>query len=150
MPRGVMATAMTREDAERQVLAEAPRMRIVSSKEIDLRGIVLPTGPPPKMWAVVVEHIDPEKEAKLLQHADPEGEAEREARRLWTGLATDPESLVTGVIEEFPCPVCDQEIRLELPAPREASDPEEATCPKCGAGLVRPKGTLAWHVGAGE
>jgi len=35
MPRGVLTVADTQEEAEQQVLAEAPRIQILRSREID-------------------------------------------------------------------------------------------------------------------
>lgn len=37
MPRGVLTVAATREEAEQQILEEAPHIQILRSREIDLR-----------------------------------------------------------------------------------------------------------------
>jgi hypothetical protein len=138
-----MAVADSQEAAERQVVDEAPQMRVLRSREIDLSDF--PSRP--KHWCVVVEHIDPDEEAKLPQHDDPESHCEREARELYAHLFDNPASLVTTVIEEFDCPACHQKVRLELPPPHEAADQETARCPRCRAELTRARGELVWRVG---
>ena len=81
MPRGVLTVADTREEAEQQIRAEAPEVEILRSREIDLGGLPpLVSGPLPKHWVVVVQHPDPDEEAKLPQHDDPEDHCERETR----------------------------------------------------------------------
>jgi hypothetical protein len=97
MARGVMAVSETQQEAERQVLADAPQMRIVASKRIDLSDLPpLRSRPmPTNLWAVAAEHINPEEEAKLPQHEDPLGHCERETRELYQKLAADPLSLVS-------------------------------------------------------
>jgi hypothetical protein len=145
MPRGVMAIADTRDEAERQVLNEASQLRVLRSREIDLSGLPpLLSGPLARHWVVVVEHADPEEESELPQHDDPETRCERETRQMYLKLAINPELLVSGVIEEFACPACDHKIRVELRAPREARYPEHATCPECQTHLKRAKGGLTW------
>jgi len=144
-----MTIAETKEDAERQVLREAPQVRVLRSREIDMSGIPpLSSGPIRKHWVVVVEHPDPEVEAGLPQHDDPEEYCEREARLLYLKLGVDPDLLVSGVIEQFPCPACGEEIRLELPAPREGPERTGGACPHCRTPLTRPSGNGAWKVAA--
>lgn len=84
MPRGVLTVAETQKEAEQQVLAEAPGIQILRSREIDLSGLPpLRSGPLTEHWVVVVQHPDPDKEAKLPQHDDPEDHCERETRLLY-------------------------------------------------------------------
>lgn len=147
MPRGVLTVADTQEEAERQVLAEAPHIQILRSREIDLAGLPpLPAGPLPGHWVVVVQHPDPEEEAKLPQHGDPEDHCEREIRLLYLSMAVDPDLVVSGVIEELLCPACGNPVRLELPAPREGRPRTGAACPNCRTPLTRRDGNAAWEV----
>jgi hypothetical protein len=147
MPRGVMAVAETQEEAEKQVISGTPQLLVLRSREIDLSGLPpLRSGPLPKHWVVVVEHRDPGEEAKLVQHDDPEAHCERETREMYTKMATDPESLVTGDHWEFDCPACNQRIQLDLPPPRAQPDPVRASCPECQTDLVRAKGQDRWEI----
>jgi hypothetical protein len=95
---------------------------------------------------VVVEHSNPEEEAKLPQHDDPEEHCERATRQMYLAMATDPDLLVTGVIEQFACPACEEEIQIELPAPRQRRDPGHADCPECGTHLSRAPQGHGWEV----
>jgi hypothetical protein len=147
MPRGVAAVAETREEAESQVLADAPNMRVLRSREIDLTGLPpLPTGPIPQHWVVVVEHPNPDEEAKLPQHEDPETHCERELRLLYLKLAVDPDLLVTGEIEKFACPACGDPIRLEMPPAGERRARLGAACSSCRAPLKRSSESDPWAV----
>lgn len=147
MARGVMAVADTQEDAEKQVLAGARHIRVLRSRQIDLSGLPpLRTGSLARHWVVVVEHQDADEEAKLPQHDDPENHCERETRLLYLKLAVDPELLVDGVIEEFPCPVCNHAVRLELPPPRDGRQRTGAACPACRAPLRRAGGRGGWEI----
>ncbi len=142
-----MVVAETREEAEQQVLNEAPHVRVLRSREIDLNGLPpLRSGPLPKHWVVVVEHRDPEREGKLPQHEDPEEHCERATRQMYLAMATDPDLLVTGVTEQFTCPGCAEEIQIELPAPRERRDPGHSDCPECGTHLSRSSTGDGWEV----
>jgi hypothetical protein len=142
-----MVLADTQEEAEDQVRAEAPQMRVMRAREIDLSDLPpLRAGPLRKHWVVVVEHRDPEEEAKLPQHDDPENQCERETRLRYLKLAVDPDLLVEGVIEEFPCPACEHRIRLELSPPREGRERTGAACPECRAPLKRNDPAGAWEV----
>lgn len=142
-----MTIAETKEDAERNVLREAPTVRVLRSREIDLSGLPpLRSGPIPKHWVVVVEHSDPEVEAGLPQHDDPEEHCERQTRLLYLKLGVDPELLVSGVVEQFPCPACGEQIRLDLPAPREGRERTGGACPHCRAPLTRELPNDAWEV----
>ena len=94
----------------------------------------------------MVQHPDPDQEAKLLQHDDPENQCERETRLLYLSMAVNPDLLVGGVIEEFSCPACDERIRLELPAPREGRRRTGAACPSCRKPLTRKRGEAVWQV----
>ena len=147
MPRGVAAVGETRAEAERGVLEGSTQLRILRSREIDMTGLPpLATGPVPRHWVVVVEHEDPLEEAKLIQHADPEGECERETRLLYLRLALDPESLVIGEHEEFPCPGCGKRVHLDMP-PKHARRPRTgAACPSCKAPLTRATEADTWAV----
>lgn len=144
MARGVMAVAETQGEAEDQVLDGHPQIRVLRSREINLDG--LPGKPLPKHWAVVVEHRDPEREAELPQHEDPEEEAERSARQTYLAMSMHPEMLISGSIEQFACPACGKEIRIELPAPREKKDSGHADCPECGKHLCRAETPSGWEV----
>jgi hypothetical protein len=139
-----MAVAETQAEAEAQVLDGNPQIRVLRSREINLDG--LPGKRLPKHWAVVVEHCDPVREAGLLQHEDPEEVAERSVRQNYLAMSMDPEMLITGSIEQFPCPACGKEIRIELPAPREKRDPGHTDCPECGKHLCRAEGPAGWKV----
>ena len=147
MARGVMVIADTQVEAEEQVLGGAPQVRVLRSREIDLSDLPpLRAGPIARHWVVVVEHRDAAEEAKLPQHDDPENHCERETRLLYLKLATDPELLVDGVIEQFPCPACEHVVRLELPAPREGRKRTGAVCPACRTPLRRARRTRAWEI----
>lgn len=152
MARGVFATGETKQDAERQVREAAPRMRILRSRPISLAGLppLRTPGPLDNPWVVVVEHEDPVEEAKLPQDEDPEGEVERSTRELYLNLATDPEALVTSVLEEFECPACGARIEIELPPPSEVRFENHTTCPTCDVFLVRPKDELEWQAAGGH
>jgi hypothetical protein len=105
MPRGVHATGETQEEAERQALDGHPHMRGLRSREMDLSDFTPRAGLiVGRHWAVVVEDEDPQKEAQLEQHDDPEAHCERETRELFAALASNPQSLVVGSIEECVCP----------------------------------------------
>jgi hypothetical protein len=117
MPRGVMAIAETRDEAERQVFGAAIQVRILRSREIDMGGLPPLQGPLRRHWVVVVEHPDPDEEAKLPQHEDPETHCERETRLMYLKLAVDPMLLVTGSVEQFACPACAASIEIKLPPP---------------------------------
>lgn len=144
MARGVAVIAETQDEAEDQILDGYPDIRVLGSREINLDG--LPGKPWPKHWAVVVEHRDPEREAELQQHEDPEEEAERSVRQDYLAISLDPELLVVGSIEQFNCPACEEEIRIELPAPRERKDSGHADCPECGKHLCRAESPSGWKV----
>ncbi len=141
MARGVMAVAETQGEAEDQVLDGHPQIRVLRSREINLDG--LPGKPLPKHWAVVVEHCDPEREAELPQHEDPEEEAERSARQTYLAMSMHPEMLISGSIEQFACPACGKEIRIELPAPREKKTRDTPTALSAGSICVAPRLPLA-------
>jgi hypothetical protein len=144
MARGVAVIAETQDEAEDQILDGYPDIRVLGSREINLDG--LPGKPWPKHWAVVVEHRDPEREAELQQHEDPEEETERSVRQDYLAISLDPELLVVGSIEQFNCPACEEEIRIELPAPRERKDSGHADCPECGKHLCRAESPSGWKV----
>lgn len=138
MPFVVTAVAPSREEAEHQVLAEAPGLRVVRCRKIDFAGLPpLSSGPRPVHWVVLVEHTDPAEDAKRSSHDDPETACEREVRQLYLKMALDPEMLVTGVIEQFACPACESELSFELPAPRETPYPIHRQCGSCRALLER-------------
>jgi hypothetical protein len=148
MARGVMAIAETQAEAEHQIRAEAPQMRVLRSREIDLTGLPpLASGPVPKHWVVVVEHQDPDEEAKLVQHDDPETHCEREARLLYLKLGIDPMLLVSGnATERFPCPACGEMIELKVAMAREAgTKPQNRQCPKCKTPMTR-SAVRSWEI----
>jgi hypothetical protein len=145
MPRGLLTVAETREEAMRQATDGFGRFRAIDAREIELSDLPpLATGPVPKHWAVVVEHKDPEEEAKLPQESDPLGKCERETRLRYLTLAVDPQLLVTGIREQFPCPECEKMITLNLPAPRDTRYPQNVQCPDCRAPLTRAQDSLKW------
>jgi hypothetical protein len=140
-----MTIAETQDEAERSVVRSAPQLRVLRSREIDLSGLPpLRSGPLPRHWVVVVELEDPEVEATLPQHADPEDVCERETRLLYLKMATDPELLTTGMIEQFPCPACSSGVRFELPPPRESRYPLNRQCPDCRAHLRKDRAGASW------
>jgi hypothetical protein len=140
MPFAVNAVAPTQEAAERQVLDDAPALRVLRCRRIDFAGLPpLSSGPRPEHWVVLVEHSDPVEDAKRSVHADPETACEREVRQLYLKMALDPQMLVTGVIETFACPACEVEITFELPAPRETRYPIHRQCGSCRALLERER-----------
>jgi hypothetical protein len=147
VPRGVMIVADSAEEAKNQVLMEAPHVRVLRCREIDLTGLPSLAGRSlQRHWAVVVEHQDPAEEAKLPQHADPEDRCERETRLLYLKLGVDPNLLVTGVVEQFACPACDNHVRLELPPPGAGPPRLRAQCPRCRSVLQRPRERAPWQV----
>jgi hypothetical protein len=136
MARGVSTIAESQAEAEAQIETEKHEVRILSCREIDLSGLPpLQSGPLPRHWMVVVEDLTPELAAERPQQEDPEGECERNTRQLYLALATDPELLSTGSTEAFPCPSCEEEVRIELPPARERPHPGHFSCPQCRAHL---------------
>ncbi len=147
MPRGVTALAKTREEAMRQATEGVAGFRAIDARQIELDDLPpLAGGPLPTHWAVVVEHEDPEEEAKLPQDPDPIDKCERETRLRYLTLSVDPQLLVTGTHEEFPCPECDKLIVLGLPAPRDTRYPQNVQCPHCRVPLTRSRNALKWAV----
>jgi hypothetical protein len=142
MPRGVMVIAETREEAEAIVRAETPVVRVLRSRELDLAGLPLLL---PRHWVVVVEHEDPNEEARLPQPDHPEDECERETRLMYLTMAVDPNHLVSGVIEEFPCPECGDSVHLELQPPGRGPPRTRALCAACRTPLRRATGTGRWE-----
>jgi DNA-directed RNA polymerase subunit RPC12/RpoP len=135
LARGVLAMGQTKEEAEQQVRAGAPQMRILRSRPISLAGLppLRTSGPLDDPWVVVVEHQDPAEEAKLLQHEDPEAEVERSCRELYLNLATDPDALVTSVYEAFDCPACSTRIEVKLRPPRDVRFETTRPVPRAGS-----------------
>ncbi len=149
MARGVSATGATRDEAEAQVDAEKHQVRITKCREIDLSGLPpLRSGPLPRHWVIVVEDLTPELAAERPQQEDPEGECERQTRQLYLTMATDPELLSSGSVETFPCPSCEEEVRLELPPRREKPHPGHTNCEACGAHLELVEGGWRWELGS--
>lgn len=147
MPRGVTAVAETREEAMRQATEGFAGFRAIDARQIDLDDLPpLASGPLPMHWVVVVEHEDPDEEAKLPQDSDPIGKCERETRLRYLTLSVDPRLLVTGTHEEFPCPECEKLIALDLPAPRDVRYPQNVQCPRCRVPLTRSQNELKWAV----
>lgn len=147
MPRGVTAVAETREEAMRQATQGAAGFRAIDARQIELDDLPpLASGPLPTHWAVVVEHEDPDEEAKLPQDSDPIDKCEREMRVRYLTLSVDPQLLVTGTHEEFPCPECRKVIALDLPAPRDTRYPQNVQCPHCRMPLTRSQNELKWAV----
>ncbi len=147
MPRGVTAVAETREEAMRQATEGAAGFRAIDARQIELDDLPpLASGPLPTHWAVVVEHEDPDEEAELPQDSDPIDKCERETRLRYLTLSVDPQLLVTGTHEEFPCPECKKLIALDLPAPRDTRYPQNMQCPHCRVPLTRSRNELRWAV----
>jgi hypothetical protein len=135
MPFAVNAVAPTREDAERQVIGEAPALRVVRCRRIDFTGLPpMLSGPRPEHWVVLVEHTDPAEDARRSLHDDPETACEREVRQLYLKMALDPQLLVTSVMERFACPACEAEVSFELPPPRETRYPIQHCFSATGVG----------------
>jgi uncharacterized protein YlaI len=139
MARGMMVFADTQTEAEqkaRDEVAKYPEIRVLRSKEIDMSDIQLSTGPPPKAFVVVLEDDDPSRP----HDADPKGKVEYETRALFQGMATDPSAMLSGVIEQILCPICEKVVQLDLPSPnwRIKGEPEHFQCPECDGALVRP------------
>jgi hypothetical protein len=61
-------------------------------------------------------------------------------------MAIDRNLLVTGTIEQFPCPVCSAEVRAELPPPHEPRPEYYRECESCGAHLTRVPGDFTSSV----
>jgi hypothetical protein len=140
MPFAVNAVASTRQEAERQVLGEAPELRVVRCRKIDFTGIPpMSSGPRPIHWVVLVEHNDTAEDARRSSQDHPETVCEREVRQLYLKMALDPQMLVSSVIEQFACPRCGGEISFELPAPRETRYPIHRQCESCRALLKRDR-----------
>jgi hypothetical protein len=145
VPRGVVVSAESRQEAEQQVLSECPDFMILRSRELDLSGLPeLASGAIPRQWVVVVAHRDPAKEATLIQQEDPEREAERAQRLFFLQLATNPDLLINGIQESFDCPECGLRGMISLAPPRERADPEHARCPECGTHFHRRTGARTW------
>jgi hypothetical protein len=143
----VTAVAETREEAMRQATDGVAGFRAIDARQIELDDLPpVAGGPLPTHWAVVVEHEDPEEEAKLPQDSDPIDKCERETRLRYLTLSVDPQLLVTGTHEEFPCPECNKLIALDLPAPRDTGYPQNVQCPHCGVPLTRSRNELTWAV----
>lgn len=82
----------------------------------------------------------------MLIDPSPEDVCERNAQIFYLRLAVDPTRVVSGSIEEFPCPACGLTVHLELPA---SSGPSKATncqCEHCGTPLTRPAKAACWEV----
>jgi hypothetical protein len=145
MPFAVNAVAPTREEAERQVLDEAPALRVVRCRRVDFTGIPpLSSGPWPIHWVVLVEHTDAAEDARRPTEGDPEVACEREVRQMYLKVAIDPQMLVESVIEQFACPACEAQISFELPPSRETRYPIRRQCEKCRRPLKRRR-DRAWE-----
>jgi hypothetical protein len=83
----------------------------------------------------VVEHRDPDQEAKLPQHEDPEDHCERETRLLYLTMAVDPMLLASATIERFPCSGCGVDVEVRLPV--RVTGEHNASCRACKAPLTR-------------
>ena len=131
MARAGWVSGETQKEAEASVEAERHQVRIVSCREIDLSGLPpLPSGPLPRHWVFRVEDLTPELAAERPQHDDDSEEAiERWVRQFYLKMDTDPELLSSGTIEMFPCPNCEDEVRIELPPAREKSHPGHLAAP---------------------
>jgi hypothetical protein len=137
--RGLWTVGDTREEAIASVTKDLPAsVSIVSCREIDMSGVPPPRSRPlPKLWVVMLQ-------GEGLPEGPTEEEVIEQVRSTWTALSTDPDSLVTGVIEEFDCPACGRKIRLDLPAPRSLPSNravDEAEFPECHTRLVRRAST---------
>ena len=93
--------------------------------------------------------MTPELAAERSQEGDDSEEGvERWVRQFYLKMAMDPELLSSGMIETFPCPNCQNEIRIELPPARGKTHPPatsvvpiaEHTCswPSRGVGVAPP------------
>jgi hypothetical protein len=147
MARVGWTSGETQEEAEASVEAERHQVRIVSCREIDLSGLPpLASGPLPRHWVFKVEDLTPELAAERPQHEDDSEEAmERWVRRFYLKMDTNPELLSSGTIEMFPCPNCEDEVRIELPPSREKPHPGNFSCPHCRAHLQLAK-SGRWEV----
>jgi hypothetical protein len=121
-------------------------VRIVSCREVDLSELPPLQKPLPRHWVVVVEDLTPELAAQRPQHDDPEEECERTTRQMYLAMATDPELLSTGSVEMFPCPSCEEEVRIELPSARERPHPGHFSCPHCRAHLQLAASGHRWEI----
>jgi hypothetical protein len=137
MSRAGWTSGESREEAEASVEAERHQVRIVSCRELDLSGLPpLASGPLGRHWVFVVQDLTPELEAERPQDEKGSEEGvERWVRQFYLKMATDPELVTSGVIEMFPCPSCEEEVRIELPPEREKAHPGNFSCPHCRAHL---------------
>ncbi len=145
MSFAVNVVAPTREEAERQILDEAPALRVMRCREVDFTGIPpLSSGPRPIHWVVLVEHTNAAEDARRSTQGDPEVACEREMRQMYLKMAIDPQMLVESVIEQFACPACEAQTSFELPPPREIRYPIRRQCEDCRAPLERHR-DRAWE-----
>ncbi len=143
--RAVMAVAATQHEAERQVLAEAPRLQVLRSREINLEGVIAMLGKPlDKHWAVVVAPHDYVEPANEASDPAPEERCERDAQIFYLRLAVDPLRAASGVVEEFPCPACGETVHLELSVLSSPPRAVSCQCEHCRTPLTRRAGSLQW------
>lgn len=142
-----MTVAPTQEEAEQSVLREAPQMRVLRSREINLDGIApMLTSTLDRHWAVVVAPADFDESQDQLSDPLPEDVCERDTQVLYLRLAVDPLRAATGTLEEFACPACGETVHLELPVPSRPPKAVNRQCPHCRNPLTQPVNALAWEV----
>lgn len=145
--RAVAAVAPTQREAEEQVLQQAPHMRVLRSREINLSGPAALLGRDlGRHWAVVVADPCSEEEEREPGEPSPEEVCERNTQVTWLRLAADPHRVMTGEILQFPCPACEKTIDLMLPAPADPPKAVNRQCPHCRTPITRPSGALLWEV----
>jgi hypothetical protein len=112
-----MVLAPTQREAEEQAVRDAPQMRVLRSREINLGGPAAMLGRDlGGHWAVVVV---------------PD-----------LTMAADPARLTTGELLQFPCPACKGTIDLTLAAP--AFPPQRSTDSARTAVLLSPGRSALW------
>jgi hypothetical protein len=146
MARVGWVSGETQEEAEATLDAERHQVRIVSFREIDLSGLpALTSGPLPRHWVFTVEDLTPALAAERPQHDDSEEAVERWVRQFYLKMDINPELVSSGTIEMFPCPNCEEEVRIELPPARDKPHPGNFSCPHCHAHLRLAK-SGGWEV----
>jgi hypothetical protein len=142
-----MIIAATQAEAEQKLLHEAPQMRVLRSREINLDGIAAMLNRSlDKHWAVVFAHRDHGENDEPGQGPSPEDVLEREWQVRYLQLAVDPMRAATGTIDQFPCPACGETVRLQLPVPTRSPKALNRQCPHCRTPLTRPAKSLAWEI----
>lgn len=145
--RAVMTIATSQQEAKQKVLAEAPDVRVLRSRKINLDGIAVMLGKPlDQHWAVVVAPADYEDPPDEAPDPLPEDVCERDAQIFYLRMAVDPSRAASGVIEQFPCPSCGETVHRKLPVPSRPPQTVNCRCEHCRMPLTRPARSLRWEL----